>query len=107
MSIMEHISLLSPVLRENPHHEIPETDGERRRAYRIPAHYNAESRPKKRASGLTNQRYQHSPSSLYQLIARERTGVTVNSRVLDHVTRTYNKLKVERYMNHETVFQFI
>jgi hypothetical protein len=104
MSIMEYYLLISPVLRENPHQEIPETAGERRRTYRVPAHYNAESHPEKRECGLKDQRYQHSPSNLYQLIARERTGITVNSHVSDHVTRTYIKLKVERYINHGTVF---
>src|SRR5258706_9647747 len=100
MCIMEPNLLTQPPLRENPHQEISETEEERRRAIRVRAHYTAESHPQRRESGLKDQRYQHSPSNLYQLIARERTGVTVNSRVLDHVTRTYDKLKVERYMNY-------
>lgn len=104
MSITEHDFLILPPLRENPYQEIPETDGERRRANRVPVHYNAESHPQRGESGLKDQRYQHSPSNLYQLNARARTGSTGNSRVLDHVTRTYNKLKVERYMNHRAVF---
>ena len=103
MCIMEP-NLLTPPLRENPHEEISETVEERRRANRVQTHYIAESLPKRREAGLKDQRYQHSPSSLYQLIARERTGVTNNSHVLDHVTRTYDKLKVERYMNYGAVF---
>lgn len=97
-------NLLTPPLRENPHEVITETAEERRRANRVQAHYVAESHPQRRESGLKDQRYQHSPSNLYQLIARERTGATNNSHVLDHVTRTYDKLKVERYMNYGAVF---
>ena len=106
MSITEPNLLTSPPLRENPHHVIPETDEERRRANRVRAHYNAETHPGRTESGLKDQRYQHSPSNLYQLIARERTGATINSRILDHVTRTYEKLKVERYMDFGAIFQF-
>lgn len=94
---MEHNLLISSPSRENPHQVLRETNDERRRANRVPAHYSAESRPKYRESGLGDQRYQHSPSNLYQLIARERTGVTANGRVIDHITCTYDKLKVERY----------
>lgn len=83
----------------NPHQVIPETDDEKRRANKVTARYIAESRQQRRESGLIDQRYLRSPSNLYQLIARKQTGVTVNSHVPDHITRTYDKLKVERYMD--------
>ncbi len=82
---MRHNLLISSSSRVNPHQHVSETSEERRHAKEVP----------QSESGLKNQRYRHPPSSLYQLIARERTGMNVS----DHITRTFNKLKVERYVD--------